>query len=90
MQFSLLLYRIALPAEAYCCVYTLVLLFRRVNEWLLFDLVSLFLSCIDFLNYWQVVKAERHSCFQRRVDCCWPYLIKQDKTLFPTYRDELQ
>jgi hypothetical protein len=36
-----------------------------------------------------VVKAKRHRCIQRRVDC-WTYLIKQDKTLFPTYRDELQ
>ncbi len=89
IQVSLLYHYIALPAEAYYCVYKLLLFFRRVNEWLLFYLVCLFLPCIDFLNYWQVVKAKRHRCIQRRVDC-WTYLIKQDKTLFPTYRDELQ
>jgi hypothetical protein len=37
------------------------------------------------------VKAELHSfhCFHS-LQKERPYLIKQDKTLFPTYRDELQ
>ena len=91
MQTYSLLYHITLPAEAYCCVYKLVLLSHQVNEWLLFHLVCLFLYCIDFLNYWQAVKAELHSfhCFHS-LQKERPYLIKQDKTLFPTYRDELQ
>ena len=92
MQIYFLLYGIGFAAEAYCFVYTLVFVFHLINKLLLFHLVCLFLPCIDFLNYWHAVKAGRHRLHRVQVatEVATPYLINQDKTLFPTYRDELQ